>query len=78
MPKSIYEKLPDTVLDYKKKNLIGRFDPSAPEKHEHKVKDMWSAVESQGEISRTLFLSQTRGQHSHSNLDFSIELVHIC
>ena len=49
MPKSTYEQLPDTVLDYKKKHQIGRFDPTAPQKQEQKVKDMWSRIDEKGE-----------------------------
>lgn len=48
MPISTYEQLPDTVLDYKKKHGIGRFDPTASEKQEQKVKDMWKEVEEEG------------------------------
>ena len=48
MPISTYEQLPDTVLDFKKKNKVGRFDPTAPERQEQKVKDMWEEVQNKG------------------------------
>lgn len=47
---SAYEQLPDTVLNYKKKHKIGRFDPAAPEKQEQKIKDMWKEVEDGGKL----------------------------
>ena len=49
MPISTYEQLPDTVLDFKRKHHIGRFDPTNPEKQEQKVKEMWKDVEDRGE-----------------------------
>ena len=52
MPKSTYENLPDTVLDYKKKHLIGRFDPTMPEKQEQKVKEMWQEIQDGGKPSQ--------------------------
>ena len=48
MPISTYEQLPDTVLDYKKKNKIGRFDPTASKKQEQKAKDMWKEAQEEG------------------------------
>ena len=48
MPKSTYEQLPNTVLDYKKKHQIGRFDPTGPEKQEQKVKEMWQEIQDGG------------------------------
>lgn len=50
MPESTYEQLPDTVLDFKKKNKIGRFDPAAPQKQEQKAKDLWKEVEDRSEL----------------------------
>ena len=52
MPISAYEQLPDTVLDYKKKHGIGRFDPSASDKHERKVREMWKEVHDEGKSLR--------------------------
>ena len=52
MPKSTYEQLPDTVLDYKKKHQIGRFDPTLPEKQEQKVKEMWQKIQDGGKRYR--------------------------
>ena len=45
MPDSTYEKLPETVLAYKKAHKIGRFDPAAPENQDRKVKGMWEEVD---------------------------------
>ena len=59
MPISTYEQLPDTVLDYKKKHGIGRFDPTGSEKQEQKVKDLWKEVHDEGRASPIIFnLSQ--------------------
>lgn len=51
MPKSTYESLSGTVLDYKKAHKIGRFDPDASEKEAAKVKAMWTEVEEKRELS---------------------------
>lgn len=45
MPESTYEKLPETVLAYKKAHQIGRFNPAAPQIQDRKVKEMWKEVE---------------------------------
>lgn len=45
MAKETYEQLPDTVLDYKKRHQIGRFDPFASQKQDQKVKGMWEEVQ---------------------------------
>ncbi len=51
MPISTYEKLPDTVLDFKKKHQIGRFDPTNPEKQEQKIKETWQDIKDRGKHS---------------------------
>jgi hypothetical protein len=48
MPISTYERLPDTVLDFKRKHQIGRFDPTNPEKQDQKVKQMWQDIKDRG------------------------------
>lgn len=53
MPMSTYETLPDTVLDYKKKHGIGRFDPAAAEKQEQKANNMWADVDTRGKLARS-------------------------
>ena len=64
MPISTYEQLPDTVLDYKKKHGIGRFDPAAFDKQEQKLKDMWKEVEDEGRsMSMINGFSVTRTMH---------------
>jgi len=51
MPKSTYESLSGTVLDFKKSHKIGRFDPTAPEKEAQKVRAMWKEIEEKGKPS---------------------------
>ena len=49
MPETKYEALPDTVLAYKKDHKIGRFDPTAPDIQERKLKEMWNEVDERSE-----------------------------
>lgn len=48
MPVETYSSLPSTVLAYKRDHHIGRFDPSAPELQQRKVREIWAEVESAG------------------------------
>ena len=48
MPEETYSTLPDSVLAYKKSHKIGRFDPSAAEKQEEKLGEMWAEIEEKG------------------------------
>lgn len=50
MPAETYSSLPNTVLAYKRDHRIGRFDPTAPEMQERKVREMWEEVERRGEL----------------------------
>jgi len=48
MSEEAYEKLPASVLAWKKANNLGRFDPDAPEKEAQKAHAAWEDVKSQG------------------------------
>lgn len=46
MPEEEYGKLQDTVLAWKKRNKLGRFDPNKDEKEQLELKRQWDEVDS--------------------------------
>ncbi|KAG5363016.1 Cell polarity protein [Yarrowia sp. B02] len=48
MPQTEYETKSDTVLDWKRKNQLGRFDPNAKERLDKSVEEAQEAIESRG------------------------------
>jgi hypothetical protein len=56
MPETEYEQLTDSVLAWKKRQHLGRFDPNAPSLEEQKVKAGEREVEERGKLIRFLFV----------------------
>lgn len=48
MPAEKYSALPDSVMAYKKRHKLGRFDPDAPEIERQKVDAYWSDANTRG------------------------------
>ena len=48
MPEEQYENLPDTVLSWKKRQQLGRFDPNKPDCAQHKLHKMQAEIDIRG------------------------------
>jgi len=48
MPEDEYAQRGDSVLAFKRKNHLGRFDPNAPAEADRKVKEMEALVKDKG------------------------------
>lgn len=48
MPEEQYEKLPDSVLSWKKRQQLGRFDPNKPDCTQQKLRKMQEEIDARG------------------------------
>lgn len=51
MPEEQYEKLQDTVLSWKKRQQLGRFDPNKPDSAQQKLRKMQEEIDARGIIT---------------------------
>ena len=62
MPAEQYEKLPDTVLAWKQRNKLGRFDPNAASSADADKARLWETVTARGiEVGKRCKVGERRG-----------------